>query len=74
MNEQLKAALKDPLVIISALIAVLSAIAQGTLPLPIDIPGHVAASLRSWDGFVVGCWLLATPVLFGMKTPVPPKV
>lgn len=67
MTPQLKAVLKDPLTIAGAVIAVLSAISQGTLVLPDYIPAHVAVGLRQTDAFIVGIWVLVTPILFGMK-------
>ena len=51
----------------AAIIAILSAIAQGTIKLPINIPANVVEVIQSWDTFIVSVWIIATPILFGVS-------
>ena len=51
----------------AALMAVIYAVGQGSLTLPLGIPEHAVDLIKSWDNFIVGIWTISIPILMGMS-------
>lgn len=58
-------------IVVGASVAVLSAIAQGGLKLPMGIPPDWTQYIVSWDNFLIGCYLIAGPTMAGFSSSQP---
>jgi hypothetical protein len=56
---------------IAAAVAVFSAVAQGALKLPMGVPPEAAQYLISWDNFLIGAYLIASPIMLGFSSSAP---
>jgi hypothetical protein len=56
---------------IGAAVAVFSAVAQGQIKLPMGIPPEAALVLISWDNFLIGIYLIASPIMLGFSSSAP---
>jgi len=72
--------LQDPQTqtVIAIVAAILGAIAQGSIALPVGIPPDVVSEIKSWFGFVVAIYLIANAYMTGASkgpgpwAPAPP--
>jgi hypothetical protein len=63
----------DPkvLTIISAVVAIMTLLAQGSVQFPLGVPAHAAAIIVSWDNFLLHIYVVVAPVLIGYSSSQP---